>query len=60
MKLGEIQKLKIKKIQDFGAYLVDEYNNLVLLPKKQIPKGANIDDEIEVFNQDINPVFLFK
>lgn len=49
MKLGEIQKLKIKKIQDFGAYLVDEYNNLVLLPKKQIPKGANIDDEIEVF-----------
>lgn len=49
MKLGEIQKLKIKKILDFGAYLVDEYNNLVLLPKKQIPKGANIDDEIEVF-----------
>ena len=49
MKLGEIQKLKIKKILDFGAYLVDDDNNLVLLPKKQIPKGANLDDEIIVF-----------
>lgn len=49
MKLGEIQKLKIKKVVDFGAYLTDDDNNLVLLPKKQIPKGANIDDEIDVF-----------
>ena len=49
MKLGEIQKLKIKKMLDFGAYLTDADNNLVLLPKKQIPKGANIDDEVTVF-----------
>ena len=49
MKLGEIQKLKIKKMLDFGAYLTDADNNLVLLPKKQIPKGANIDDELTVF-----------
>ena len=49
MKLGEIQKLKIKKILDFGAYLIDADNNLVLLPKKQIPRGANVDDEVDVF-----------
>ena len=49
MKLGEIQKLKIKKAVDFGVYLTDDDNNLVLLPKKQIPKGANIDDEVDVF-----------
>lgn len=49
MKLGEIQKLKIKKAVDFGVYLTDDDNNLVLLPKKQIPKGANIDDEVTVF-----------
>lgn len=49
MKLGEIQKLKIKKAVDFGVYLTDDNNNLVLLPKKQIPKGANIDDEVTVF-----------
>lgn len=49
MKLGEIQKLKIKKAVDFGVYLTDDDNNLVLLPKKQIPKGVNIDDEVTVF-----------
>lgn len=49
MKLGEIQKLKIKKAVNFGVYLTDDDNNLVLLPKKQIPKGANIDDEVTVF-----------
>ena len=49
MKLGEIQKLKIKKAVDFGVYLTDDNNNLVLLPKKQIPKGANIDDEVTAF-----------
>lgn len=49
MKLGTIENLKVGKIVDFGAYLYDDSNNKVLLPKKQIPKGINIGDEIEVF-----------
>ena len=49
MNLGTIENLKISKIVDIGAYLVDENNNKVLLPKKQIPKGANVGDIVEVF-----------
>lgn len=49
MELGKIQNLKIKEFVDFGAYLVDDDNKKVLLPKKQVPKGANVDDEVEVF-----------
>ena len=49
MNLGTIENLKISKIVDIGAYLVDESNNKVLLPKKQVPKGANINDLVEVF-----------
>lgn len=49
MNIGTVENLKINKIIDIGAYLVDENNNKVLLPKKQIPKGANVDDFVEVF-----------
>lgn len=49
MEIGKIVKLKINKLVDFGAYLVNDNNEQVLLPKKQIPKGANINDEVEVF-----------
>ena len=49
MNLGTIENLKIRKIVDIGAYLIDENNNKVLLPKKQIPKGANVGDIVEVF-----------
>lgn len=49
MNLGTIENLKISKIVDIGAYLVDESNNKVLLPKKHVPKGANINDLVEVF-----------
>lgn len=50
MKLGEIQKLKIVKIVDFGVYLSDvEDGDRVLLPFKQVPEGAKRGDELEVF-----------
>lgn len=49
MKIGCIENLKIGKIVEFGAYLFDDENNKVLLPKKQIPKGANVGDKVEVF-----------
>ena len=48
MQLGEIQKLKIEKKVEFGLYLTDG-NDKVLLPKKQVPENASIGDEIEVF-----------
>lgn len=54
MKLGEIQILKIVKKQDFGVYLAKDgagkaMEERVLLPAKQVPAGAGIGDEIEVF-----------
>lgn len=50
MKLGEIQKLKIVKIVDFGVYLSDvEDGDRVLLPFKRVPEGAKRGDELEVF-----------
>lgn len=50
IKLGEIQRLEIKRFTSVGAYL-NEKNSKdedVLLPKSQIPEGANEGDEIEV------------
>lgn len=43
MKLGEKQVLTIEKQVDFGVYLGTEEEH-VLLPKKQVPKGAELGD----------------
>lgn len=50
IKLGEIQSLEIKRFTSVGAYLneKDSEGEDVLLPKSQIPDGANEGDEIEV------------
>ena len=48
MKLGEKQVLTIEKKVDFGVYLGSEQEH-VLLPKKQVPKGAELGDPVEVF-----------
>ncbi|MCR4568028.1 MAG: RNA-binding protein [Pseudobutyrivibrio sp.] len=48
MKLGELQKLKIQKRVDFGVYLSDGTDK-VLLPKKQVPEDCKIGDELTVF-----------
>lgn len=53
--LGTIQKLYIDHKTDFGVYLTDEKKKIgsraecILLPRKQVPKGAKIGDEVEVF-----------
>lgn len=51
--LGKKQQLLVVKEVDFGVYLGEELNaepeNRVLLPKKQVPQGTKIGDEIEVF-----------
>ena len=48
MKLGEKQVLTFEKQVDFGVYLGTEEEH-VLLPKKQVPKGAGPGDPVEVF-----------
>lgn len=51
IRLGEIQTLRIVKKVDFGVYLGDgeDERDKVLLPRKQVPEGAEIGDEVEVF-----------
>lgn len=50
--IGRIQKLKIANFTSFGAYL-DAGSGVrmdnILLPKKQLPEGAQVGDELEVF-----------
>lgn len=48
LEIGKVQTLKIVKKVDFGVYLGEE-NEKVLLPVKQVPKEARIGDELEVF-----------
>ena len=51
LELGCFQKLNIVKKVEFGVYLAEEEasEEKVLLPGKQVPDGAGIGDEIEVF-----------
>lgn len=48
IKIGEYQTLEIKRKVDFGVYVGDDEAQ-VLLPKKQVPKGAEVGDTVEVF-----------
>lgn len=50
LRIGEKQVLKIDKQVPFGVYLTgDVPNERVLLPRSQVPEGAAIGDELEVF-----------
>ncbi len=49
IELGKFQTLKITREKDFGVYLEDEEGASVLLPKKQVPNGKTIGDELSVF-----------
>ena len=48
IELGKRQKLAIVKEVDFGVYLGDEKEK-VLLPGKQVPENAKKGDELDVF-----------
>lgn len=48
MKLGKKQILMVVKKVDFGVYLGNDEER-VLLPKKQVPAGIEIGDPVEVF-----------
>ena len=46
--LGKKQTLAVMKKTEFGVYLGTEEER-VLLPRKQVPEGTQVGDEIEVF-----------
>jgi uncharacterized protein len=46
--LGKINRLKILKEVEFGVYLVDDEENEILLPARQVPSRAQPGDFIEV------------
>lgn len=48
MELGKKQVLTVVKTVDFGVYLGTDQDK-VLLPKKQVPKGIEPGDPVEVF-----------
>ncbi len=48
MRLGEKQVLTVVKVVDFGVYLGNDEER-VLLPKKQVPSGIEPGDPVEVF-----------
>lgn len=49
MEIGKINKLTVARATDNGYYLVDEYENEVLLPNAYINDNLKIEDDIEVF-----------
>ena len=52
IKLGEKQKLTVVKQVEFGVYLapsMEDVQEKVLLPVKQVPENVQIGDELEVF-----------
>ncbi|TGE31598.1 S1-like domain-containing RNA-binding protein [Desulfosporosinus sp. Sb-LF] len=52
IEIGKFQNLKIANFTSFGAYLDAETgvrHDNILLPVKQLPEGAKVGDELEVF-----------
>ena len=51
IELGKKQTLEVVKKVEFGVYLAEEAGSTdkVLLPKKQVPEGADTGTQIEVF-----------
>ena len=53
IELGKVQTLKVLRIKSFGVYVGEETDSeeSVLLPKKQVPEGTKIGDELSVFRR---------
>ncbi|MEA3287697.1 MAG: S1-like domain-containing RNA-binding protein [Candidatus Marinimicrobia bacterium] len=47
--IGKMNTLYVLREVDFGVYLDGEELGDILLPKRQVPDGTKIDDQIEVF-----------
>lgn len=48
IKVGEYNTLRVLREVDFGVYL-DDGDAGILLPKRFVPEGTKVDDEIKVF-----------
>ena len=48
IKVGTYNQMKVLRAVDFGVYL-DDGNEGILLPKRFVPAGLNPGDEINVF-----------
>jgi len=48
IQVGQYNRLKVQRFKDAGAFLEDGKEGL-LLPKRFVPAGTNIDDELTVF-----------
>ena len=48
VRLGEKQILKVVRMKDFGMYVGDE-EEAILLPRKYVPAGTRVGDDVEVF-----------
>lgn len=47
--IGQFNKLRVVKEVDFGVYLDGGEGSEILLPKRFVPDGLNVDDEVDVF-----------
>lgn len=59
LKLGKINTMKVLRKVDFGMYLEGGPTGDILLPKRYIPKGTKIGEELDVFiylDQDERPI----
>jgi uncharacterized protein len=48
IKVGDYNFLRVKKETDFGVYM-DAMGEEILLPKRFVPRGTKVGDELEVF-----------
>ncbi|MDE7472675.1 MAG: GntR family transcriptional regulator [Muribaculaceae bacterium] len=49
MKIGQYNRLTVKRFVDFGLYLIDDEGNEVLLPARYIDGDPVVGDQIDVF-----------
>ena len=47
--LGDYNTLRVVKFVDFGIYLDGQEHGEILMPKRYVPEGCKVDDELEVF-----------
>ena len=49
LEIGKINRLKVNRATQHGAYLADEDGNEALLPVKFVPDDLRLEDDIDVF-----------
>lgn len=49
MRIGEYNELRINRLVDFGAYLIDDDTHEVLLPKRYLTPEMKVGDTVRVF-----------